>query len=96
MIYEQRATSIYRDLALHDPDSLSNAVDRSESLLYLGQVEADLHRPELARKSAVEAEKLLEELAKRNPQNRYYSEPLQEARGAIKALPCDTTPVAVH
>jgi len=96
LIYEQRATSIYQDLARLDPDSLSNALDRSESLLYLGRVEADLHRPELARKSAVEAEKLLEELVKRNPQNRYYLEMLQEAQGVIKVLPYDTAPLAVH
>jgi hypothetical protein len=96
LIYEQRATSIYQDLALRDPDSLSNAVDRSESLLYLGRVEADLRRPELALKSAVAAEKLLEELVKRNPQNRYYLESLQEAQGVIKALPHDTAPIAVH
>jgi eukaryotic-like serine/threonine-protein kinase len=96
LIYEQRATSIYDDLALHDPDSLSNALDRSESLLYLGRVEADLHRPELARKSAVEAEKLLEELVKRNSQNRYYFEALQEAQAVVKVLPYDTAPVAVH
>ena len=96
LIYEQRATSIYQDLALHDPDNLANALDRSESLLYLGRVEADLHRPELARKSAVEAEKLLEELVKRNPQNRYYLEGLQEAQGVIKVLPRDMAPVAVH
>jgi eukaryotic-like serine/threonine-protein kinase len=96
LIYEQTATSIYQDLALHDPDSLSNAVDRSESLLYLGRVEADLHRPELARKSAVEAEKLLEELVQRTPQNRYYLESLHEAQAVIKALPYDTAPVAVH
>jgi hypothetical protein len=95
-IYEQRATSIYQDLALRDPDSLSNALDRSESLLYLGRVEADLHRPELARKSAVAAEKLLEELVKRNPQNRYYLESLREAQGVIKALPHDSAPLAVH
>ena len=96
LIYEQRATSIYQDLALHDPDSLSNAVDRSESLLYLGRVETDLHRPELARKNAVEAEKLLEELVKRNPQNRYYLEAQHEAQAVIKALPFDTAPLAVH
>ncbi len=96
LIYEQRATSIYQDLALHDPDSLSNALDRSESLLYLGRVEADLHRPEVARTSAVEAEKLLEELVKRNPQNHYYLEMLQEAQGVIKFLPYDTAPLTVH
>jgi non-specific serine/threonine protein kinase/serine/threonine-protein kinase len=96
LIYEQRATSIYQDLARLDPDSLSNALDRSESLLYLGRVEAVLHRPELARKSAVEAEKLLVELVKRNPQNRYYLEMLQEAQGVIKVLPYDTAPLAVH
>jgi non-specific serine/threonine protein kinase/serine/threonine-protein kinase len=96
LIYEQRATSIYQDLALHDPDSLSNAVDRSESLLYMGRAEADLHRPELARKSAVEAEVLLEELVQRNPQNRYYLESLQEAQGVVKILPYDTAPLAVH
>lgn len=96
LVYEQRAASIYQDLAVRDPDSLSNALDRSESLLYLGRVEADLHRPELARKSAVEAEKLIEELVKRNPQNRYYFEGLQEAQDVIKALPRDTAPVAVH
>ena len=96
LIYEQRAASIYRDLAIHDPDSLSNAVDHSESLLYLGRVEADLHQPELARTSAVEAEKLLEELVKRNPQNRYYFESMQEAQGVIEALPHDTAPLSVH
>jgi non-specific serine/threonine protein kinase/serine/threonine-protein kinase len=96
LIYEQRAASIYQDLALRDPDSLSNAIDRSEALLYLGRVEADLHRPELARKSAVAAEKLLEELVKRNPQNRYYLESLQEAQAVIKVLPRDTAPLAIH
>lgn len=96
LIYEQKAASIYQDLALHDPDSLSNALDQSESLLYLGRVEADLDRPELARKSAVEAEKLLEELVKRNPQNHYYFEGLQEAQGVIKALPRDTAPLSIH
>jgi non-specific serine/threonine protein kinase/serine/threonine-protein kinase len=96
LIFEQRAASIYQDLALHDPDSLSNALDRSESLLYLGRVEADLHRPEPARKDAVEAEELLEELVKRNPQNRYYLEGLQEAQAVIKDLPYDTAPLAVH
>ena len=96
LVYEQRATSIYHDLALHDPDSLSNAIDRSEVLLYLGRVEADLDRPELARKNATEAEKLLEELAKRNPQNRYYLESLQEAQAVIRVLPYDTAPLAVH
>jgi tetratricopeptide (TPR) repeat protein len=96
LIYEQRATSIYQDLALQDPDSLANAVDRSESLLYLGRAEADLHRPELARKNAMEAERLLDELVKRNPQNRYYSDALEEAQGVIKVLPNDTAPLAVH
>ncbi len=96
LIYEQRATAIYLDLALHDPDSLSNAVDRSESLLYLGRVEADLHHPELARRSAVEAEKLLEKLVKRNPQNHYYLDSLEEAQGVVKVLPHDTAPLAVH
>jgi hypothetical protein len=62
----------------------------------MGRAEADLHRPELARKSAVEAEVLLEELVQRNPQNRYYLESLQEAQGVIKALPHDTAPIAVH
>ncbi len=65
-------------------------------LLYLARVESDLHRPELARKSAVEAEKLLEELVKRNPQNRYYLESLQEAQGVIKVLPSDMAPLVVH
>jgi hypothetical protein len=61
---------------------LPNALDRSESLLYLGRVEADLHRPDLARKNAVKAQQLLNELVKRNSQNRYYLEALEEAQGA--------------
>ncbi len=44
----------------------------------------------------MEAEKLLEELVKRNPQNHYYLEAQMEAQGVIKALPFDTAPLAVH
>jgi non-specific serine/threonine protein kinase/serine/threonine-protein kinase len=96
LVFEQRAASMYHGLVVRDPDPLSNAIDNAESLIYLGRVEADLHRPVLARKDLEQAQEILEQLAKRSPQNRYYVNSLDEARAALKALPHDTAPIAVH
>jgi hypothetical protein len=87
---------MYRDVAAHDPDSLSNAVDYAVSLTYAGRAEADLHHPELARKDLEQARKILEQLVAVSPKHRYFLNTLDEARAAIKALPHDTAPIAVH
>ncbi len=34
--FERRADSMYRDVAVHDPDSQANEVDHDESLIYAG------------------------------------------------------------
>ncbi len=96
LAFERRADSMYRDVAVHDPDSLSNGVDHAVSLIYAGRTEASLHQPELARKDFEHAQKILEELVTVSPKHRYFLNTLDEARAAIKALPHDTAPLAVH
>lgn len=96
LAFERRADSMYRDVAAHDPDSLSNAVDHAVSLTYAGRAEADLHHPELARKDLEQARKILEQLVAVSPKHRYFLNTLDETRAAIKALPHDTAPIAVH
>jgi len=96
LVFEQRAASMYRSLAVRDPDPLSNAIDDAESHIYLARSEADLHQPGLARKDLDHAREVLDQLTKRSPQNRYFSNTLDEARAAIKALPHDSAPLAVH
>jgi len=93
---EQRAHSLFREVALRDPDSTSNPIDDAVSLIYLGRSEADLNRPALARKDLEQAQEMLVELAKRSPKYRYVLDAQDEARAAIKALPHDTAPIAVH
>lgn len=96
LVFERRADSMYRDVALHDPDSQSNAVDHSVSLIYAGRIEAGLHHPELARHDLGEAEKILEELVVVSPKHRYFMNTLEEAKAALAALPDDTAPLAAH
>ena len=94
--FERRADSMYRNLAVHDPDSQANGVDHAVSLIYAGRTEADLRQPELARKDLEQAQKILEELVTESPKHRYFRNTLDEARTAIQALPHDTAPLAVH
>jgi non-specific serine/threonine protein kinase/serine/threonine-protein kinase len=96
LAFERRADSMYRNLAVHDPDSQANGVDHAVSLIYAGRTEADLHQPELARKDLEQAQEIMERLAARSPKHRLFLDTLDEARAAIKALPYDTAPVAVH
>ncbi len=92
----QRADTIYRDVAVRDPDSQSNAVDHATTLIYLGRIAAQIHEPDLARRHLAQAQEILEQLVKLSPKHRYFLNTLDEARAAIKALPQDTSPVAVH
>jgi serine/threonine protein kinase len=94
--FERRADLMYRDVAVHDPDSLSNGVDHAVSLIYAGRTEARLQQPKLARKDLEQAQKILEELVRESPKHRYFRNTLDEARAAIQALPRDTAPLAVH
>ncbi|MFY9844165.1 MAG: serine/threonine-protein kinase [Terriglobales bacterium] len=92
----RRADSMYHDVASRDPDSQSNAVDHATSLIYLGRTNAQMHEPELARKDLEQARSILEQLVTLSPKHRYFLNTLDEARAAIKALPHDTAPIAVH
>ncbi len=92
----RRADSMYRDVARRDPDSQSNAVDHSVSLIYAGRSEADLHRPDQARKDFEQALQVMEQLVALSPKHRYFRNTLDEVRDALKALPGDTAPIAVH
>jgi eukaryotic-like serine/threonine-protein kinase len=93
---ERRAHSMYREVAARDPDSTTNPIDDAVSLIYLGRSEVDLNRPELARKDLEQAQEMLTELAKGSPKHRYVLDALEEAQAAIKLLPHDTAPRAVH
>jgi len=92
----QRADTLYRDVAVRDPDSQSNAVDHATTLIYLGRIDAQIHEPDLARKHLEQAQKILEQLVKLSPKHQYFLNTLNEARAAIRALPQDTAPLAVH
>jgi tetratricopeptide (TPR) repeat protein len=96
LVFERQADTMYRDVAVHDPDSLSNGVDHAVSLMYAGRIEARLHQPELARKDLEQAQNILEELVALSPKHRYFLNTLEEARAAIRALPHDTAPLAIH
>jgi eukaryotic-like serine/threonine-protein kinase len=96
LAFEWRAHSMYREVAVRDPDSTTNPIDDAVSLIYLGRSEVDLNRPELARKDLEQAQEMLTELAKGSPKHRYVLDALEEAQAAIKALPHDTAPLAVH
>ena len=96
LAYERRADLMYRDVAVRDPDSESNGIDHAVALIYAGRSEADLHRQEQARKDLEQAVAIMEQLTARSPEHRYFRDTRDEARAALKALPHDTAPAAVH
>jgi non-specific serine/threonine protein kinase/serine/threonine-protein kinase len=96
LVFVERSDSMFRAVALRDPDPLSNGMVHAVALLYAGRIEASLHHPELASKNLAEAQALLERLAKRSPKHRYILDALNETRQAIDQLPRDTAPLAVH
>ena len=96
LLFERRPDSMYRDEAIHEPDSESNEVDHTVSLIYAGRAEVDLHRPEQARKDFEQARQIMEQLVARSPKHKYFRDTLEEAQSALKALPHDKAPIAVH
>lgn len=96
LAFERQADSMYRDVAVHDPDSESNGIDHAVALLYAGRSEAELHRSEQARKDLEQALTIVEQLTARSPKHRYFRDTQDEARAALQALPRDTAPIAVH
>lgn len=96
LVYLRRADSIFRGVAVRDPDPLSNGMVHAVALLYAGRAEASLHQPDLARKSLEHAQEMLEQLRTQSPKHRYILDALDETQAAIKALPHDTAPIAVH
>jgi non-specific serine/threonine protein kinase/serine/threonine-protein kinase len=94
--FERRADSMYGDVAVQEPDSESNGVDHSVSLIYAGRAEADLHRPEQARKDFEQARQIMEQLVARSSKHKYFRDTLEEAQSALKALPHDSAPIAIH
>jgi eukaryotic-like serine/threonine-protein kinase len=96
LLFEQRADAMYRDVAAHEPDSESNGVDHSVSLIYAGRIEADLHHPDEAHKYLEQAQSIMEQLVARSPEHQYFRDTLVEAESALKALPSDSAPIAVH
>ena len=96
LAYERSADAMYRDVALQEPDSESNGIDHAVALIYAGRSEADLRRPEQARKDLEQALAIMEQLTARSPEHRYFRDTRDEARAALNALPHDTVPIAVH
>jgi len=94
--FVQRSDAMFRSVALRDPDPLSNGIVHAVALLYAGRIEASLHHPELARKNLDLAQSMLEQFAKRSPKHRFILDALGETQLALKALPRDTAPIAVH
>lgn len=94
--FERRANAMYRDVARQDPDSLTNAGDHATTLIYAGRIEARLHQPESARRDLEQAEKMLEESLATSPKNKHFSNTLEEAKAALKALPNDTALLVPH
>jgi eukaryotic-like serine/threonine-protein kinase len=96
LAFVQQSDSIFRRVAVRDPDPLSNGMVHAVALLYSGRIEATLHHPDLARENLNQARAMLEQLAKRSPNHRYILDALNETRTAINLLPRDTAPIAVH
>ncbi len=96
LLFERRADAMYREVAAHEPDSESNGVDHSVSLIYAGRTEADLRHPEQARKDFEQAQTVMTQLVVRSPRHQYFRNTLDEAQSALKALPNDSAPLAVH
>ncbi|MGA7339268.1 MAG: protein kinase, partial [Terracidiphilus sp.] len=96
LVFVQRSDSMFRSVAVRDPDPLSNGMVHAVALLYSGRIEASLHHPELARDTLDQAQAMLERLAVRSPKHRYILDALKETQAAILALPNDTAPFFVH
>jgi eukaryotic-like serine/threonine-protein kinase len=96
LAFEQRADSMYHDVALREPDSIGNTIDHAVSLIYLGRAEAELHRPSLARKNFEQAQEMLEHVAERSPKHHAILNAVDEARAAVAALPQDTAAIVPH
>jgi eukaryotic-like serine/threonine-protein kinase len=93
MVFERRANSLYTDASARDPESLENGVSHARALMMYGRIEADLHRPELARENFQRAQGSLEHWAEHSPKDRYIRHSRDEVRAEIKALPNDTVPI---
>jgi eukaryotic-like serine/threonine-protein kinase len=96
LVFERRADAMYREVAVNEPDSESNAIDHAVALIYAGRAEADLRLPDQARKDIEQAQTLVQQLVATSPRHQYFRNTLDEAREALKALPRDTAPIAVH
>jgi eukaryotic-like serine/threonine-protein kinase len=96
LAFEQRAHSMFGEVASRDPDDISNTIDDAVSLIYLGRSEVDLNRQGPARKDLEQAQQMLEQLRIRSPKSQYILDAQQEAQAALKALPHDTAPIAIH
>ena len=96
LVFERRADAMYREVAERDPDSQANAIDHAVALLYAGRTEAELHLADQARKDIEQAQAIVQKLVASSPKQRYFRDTLDEARAALKALPGDTAPIAVH
>ncbi|MGA3046839.1 MAG: protein kinase [Terracidiphilus sp.] len=96
LVYLRRADSMFRSVAVRDPDPLSNGMVRAVALLYAGRAQASLHQPDSARNNLEQAQTMLEELRMQSPRHRYILDALDETRAATKALPHDTAPLSVH
>jgi len=94
--YLRRSDTMFRRVAVRDPDPLSNEMVHAVGLLYAGRAEASLHEPDLARKNLGQAQAMLEYLKKLSPKHRYILDALDETGAAIKVLPHDTAPISVH
>jgi hypothetical protein len=94
--FERRADAMYQEVAVHEPDSQSNAIDHAVALLYAGRAEAGLHLPAQARKDIEQAQTIVQKLVASSPNHRYFRDTLDEARAALDALPQDAAPIAVH
>ncbi len=96
LAFEKRADAMYRDVAEHDPDSQSNAIDHAVALIYAGRSEAQLQLLDQARKDIEQAQALMQKLVASSPRHRYFRDTLEEARAALNALPQDSAAIAVH
>lgn len=96
LVFERRADTMYREVAEHEPDSESNAIDHAVALIYAGRTEAALDLPDQAREDLEQAQAMVQKLVTSSPRHRYFRDTLDEARAALNALPKDSAPLAVH
>ena len=96
LLFERRADAMYREVAVHEPDSESNAIDHAVALIYAGRSEAELNLPDQARKDIEQAQAMMQKLVASSPKHRYFRDTLNEAGAALNALPQDSAPIAVH